>query len=116
MKVRFQADADLDEDIVSGVIRRQPAIDFKTATQAGLSGLPDYEVLAIASSEGRLIVSHDWRTMPYHFAEFVEVQSSSGVLIIPRKLGIRRAIEELLMIWSTSDAEEHFNSIKRLPL
>ena len=31
MKVRFQADADLNEDIVSGVIRSQPGVDFQTA-------------------------------------------------------------------------------------
>ena len=31
MKVRFQADADLNEDIVAGVQRRVPEIDFQTA-------------------------------------------------------------------------------------
>ena len=30
MKIRFQADADLNEDIVSGVRRREPSVDFQT--------------------------------------------------------------------------------------
>ena len=116
MKIRFQADADLNEDIVSGVVRRVPEIDFQTATKAGLSGRHDEQVLEVAASEGRILVSHDWETMPYHFAEFVATRSSPGVLIIPQQLGIGAAIEELLMIWFVSDAEEYVNSIRRIPL
>ncbi len=41
MKIKFQADADLNEDIVTGVLRRVPEIDFQTATEAGLIGIPD---------------------------------------------------------------------------
>jgi hypothetical protein len=32
VKIRFQADADFNEDIVMGVRRRMPEIDFQTAT------------------------------------------------------------------------------------
>ncbi|MEO1743931.1 MAG: hypothetical protein AAFR99_19215 [Cyanobacteria bacterium J06629_9] len=45
--VRFQADADLNQAIVTGVIRRQPDISFQTATDAGLEGLKDNDVLAL---------------------------------------------------------------------
>jgi hypothetical protein len=34
MKPRFQADADLNEIIVSALLRREPTIDFQTATAA----------------------------------------------------------------------------------
>ena len=34
MKVRFQADADLNEIIVEALLRREPSIDFCTATAA----------------------------------------------------------------------------------
>ena len=116
MKIRFQADADLNEDIVSGVVRRFPEIDFQTASQAGLSGLRDEQVLEVAASEGRILVSHDWETMPHQFAEFVATRSSPGVLIVPQQLGVVAAIEELLVIWFGSEAEEHVNSIRRIPL
>src|ERR1022692_883210 len=36
VKVRFLADADLTRAIVSGVLRREPSIDFLTAQAAGL--------------------------------------------------------------------------------
>ena len=51
MKIKFQADADLNEDIVIGVRRREPAVDFQTATEAGLSGVPDEQVLGLAARE-----------------------------------------------------------------
>jgi hypothetical protein len=31
MKVRFQADADLNEILIKAALRREPAIDFQTA-------------------------------------------------------------------------------------
>ncbi len=49
MPIRFQADADVNQIIVSAVARRYPEIDVRTATVAGLAGLRDAEVLAIAA-------------------------------------------------------------------
>ena len=57
MPIRFQADADLNQIIVSAVLRRVPAIDFRTATTAGLAGLKDHEVLALAARDGRILVT-----------------------------------------------------------
>jgi hypothetical protein len=54
MKIRFQADADLNQDIVAAVIRREPTISFQTANEAVLEGLSDPEVLAIAAREEML--------------------------------------------------------------
>ncbi len=53
MKIRFQADADFNEDIVAGILRREPRVDFRTAGQAGLRGLDDFQALAMAAKEGR---------------------------------------------------------------
>ena len=36
--IKFQADADLKQAIVTGTIRRQANIDFKSANAAGLEG------------------------------------------------------------------------------
>lgn len=88
MKVRYQADADLNLSILLGTVRREPVIDFHTAEAAGLAGLPDPRVLAIAAAEGRILVTHDHRTMVGHFADFLEEQSSSGVLIVPQHIPI----------------------------
>lgn len=99
MKIRFQADADLNEIIIDGVRRREPGIDFQTANDVDLQGLTDFEVLEIAAREGRILVSHDFKTMPAVFAEFVRKRSSPGVFIVPQSAEFHTAIESLLMIW-----------------
>lgn len=39
MKVRFQADADLNQIILLATVRQEPSIDFQTALAAGLANL-----------------------------------------------------------------------------
>jgi putative transposase len=64
MTIRFQADVNLNQIILRAARRREPALDFQTAETAGLAGLPDPEVLTRAAEDGRILVTHDLRTMP----------------------------------------------------
>ncbi len=52
----------------AGVVRQEPKVDFQNAFNAGLEGVKDSEVLAIAARQGRVLVSHDRKTMPSEFA------------------------------------------------
>jgi hypothetical protein len=98
MKIRFQADADLNQIILQAVIRREPSIDFLTAEAADLVGLKDPKVLAVAAGEGRVLVSHDQKTMPRHFAEFIAPTRSPGLRLILQHLPIATAMEDILLI------------------
>jgi hypothetical protein len=116
VKVRFQADADFNQNIVRAVRRRVPAVDFQTACEAGLPGLGDETVLEQAAREGRILVSHDRCTMPIHFANFIATKTSAGVILISQNLPIIQAIEDLILIWEASEAEEWVNRLDSLPL
>ena len=116
MTIKFQADADLNQNIVTGVLRREPAIDFQTALLIDLEGVPDDKVLEITAKEQRILVSHDRRTMPLHFADFIVNNISYGVLIIPQDILISKAIDNIILIWSASDIDEWINRIVYLPL
>lgn len=116
MKVRFQADADFNEVILRAVQRHEPEIDFQSAPAAELPGRPDPEVLAITAAAGRVLVSHDRKSMPVYFAEFITRETSSGLLIVPQHLAIASVVEDLLLIWTATDAEEWVNRIYALPL
>lgn len=70
-KIRFQADADFKQAIVIGTIRRQPNLDFQSAYAARFEGKKDSEVLVIAAQDGRVLVTHDRKTMPAEFDEFI---------------------------------------------
>jgi hypothetical protein len=39
-------------------------MDFRSAVQADLAGTPDLEVLAASAKDGRILVTHDFKTMP----------------------------------------------------
>jgi hypothetical protein len=116
MSIRFQADADLNQSIVAGVLRRDSSIDFQTANVSDLSGLSDLEVLLIAAQDDRVLVSHDQRTMPKYFAEFISTQTSSGLIIVLQSMPINEAIDNLLRVWETSESEDWINRIAYLPL
>lgn len=113
--VRFQADADLKQTIVSGVIRRQPEIDFRSANAADLEGKTDAEVLAIATQSSRVLITHDRKTMPIEFGNFIASQNSSGVIVISQNVSLNEAIEALILIWEATTAEEWINQIMSVP-
>lgn len=115
MKLRFQADADLNHVIVLAVVRREPEVDFQPAGPR-LVGLSDDEVLALAADERRLLVSHDQRTMPAAFARFVAAGSSAGLIIVPQHLPVAAAVEDLLLLWHATEPDEWKNRIAFLPL
>ena len=116
MKIRFQADADLNQIIVRATLRLEPAIDFQTAHVAGLAGLDDPGVLQRAAQEGRVLVSHDRKTMPGHFGQFIVTRESPGILIVSQKMPVAQVAKDLFLIWYASEPEEWINRIRSLPL
>ena len=97
--VRYHADASLHHAIVTGCSRREPAIDFLSAHAAKLDGIADGDVLAIAADQGRILVTHDFQTMPKHFGEYLAAgRSSPGVFMVKQRTPIRRVIDELVLV------------------
>jgi len=116
MRIKFQADADLDGRILRGIRRVAPEIDFQTSAAAGLVGIADPDVLRIAAEAGRILVSQDRRTMPGHFARYIQINVSPGVVLLREGISIGRAVEQLVLIWAASDPEEWTNRLVWIPL
>ena len=116
MPIRFQADADLNQIIVSAVLRCVPAIDFRTATTGGVAGLKDHEVLVLAARDGRILVTHDQATMPRHFGDFARLQHSPGLIVVPQHVPPGEVVDDLILIWTATQAEEWTNRIAFLPI
>ena len=96
IKIRYQADNDLNKAIVRAVARREPALDFRSAQAARLDHVSDPEVLGGAARNGRILISHDFQTMPEHFREFVQEHHSPGVFLIPQDLPVALAVATLI--------------------
>ena len=54
--------------------------------------------------------------MPRHFGDYITHSTSPGVFVISQHLPVRVAAEELILIWSATEASEWVNRICRLPL
>jgi uncharacterized protein with PIN domain len=115
--LRILIDQDFDHDILRGIVRRLPKLDYATAFESGLSELEDKKLLLWASQNKRILLTHDRRTMPTHFVKLLEQDNNlSGVFIVPRRMPIAQAIDELEIIITCSEQEEWQNLIKILPL
>ena len=116
MKIRFLADANFNQKTVSGLLLREPNIDFELPQNVIPEKMEDPQVLKLAAGRGRIIVTHHVRTIPNHFSHFVADRLCPGVILVPKKMLIGAAIEDLLLIWQVSEAEEWINQMRRLPL
>ena len=116
MTIRFQADADLNFDIVKAVRRREPAIDFASATDSQLRGVKDPELLEAAAVANRVLVSHDRRTMLNHFrSRLADGKSSPGLLVVSQNAPIALVVESIVVLWSVSDPAELRDQARHLP-
>jgi hypothetical protein len=115
--VRFLADASLHHAIVTGCVRRETGIDFLSAHSAKLEGMGDPDVLALAAVQDRILVTHDFRTMPRHFAEFLAAgRSSPGVFLVKQSTPLGAVIEDLVLVWTASQPQDWTNRIVEIPL
>lgn len=115
MKIRFQADADVDPAIRKGLLRREPSIDFRSAAGIIPDGALDEEVLRIAAEDGRVLVSGDLRTMSVHFGNFIALRESPGILLIPSTRSIGAAIDGLFFAWLNWTPDDLRNRVRWLP-
>jgi hypothetical protein len=114
--IRFQADADVHHTVVVAVRRREPAIDFASAADSGLEGVPDPDVLEIAASQGRILITHDRRTMLEHFRRRLEEgKASPGVFLVSQFAPLGPVVDALVIVWAASDAPEWRNQVHHLP-
>ena len=114
--LRLLIDHNLDQNILRGLIRRIPQLDAVTAFEIGMSEATDSELLTWATQEGRIVVTHDRRTMPTHAADLMSKgKNIAGLFVVPRRLPLHQVIEDLELMITCSEADEWVNVIRYLP-
>ena len=73
--------------------------------------------LAGRDAIGFFVYRTDFQTMPRHFGEFLQERGSSpGVFLVKQSSPVGDVIDELVLIWAASDAEEWKDRILEIPL
>jgi len=113
----FLADNDLNDAIVVGVRRREPAAEFARLRDLGLATWSDTEILDFAARENRIVVSHDVNTMREAASTRLAAGlPMNGLLLAHQRTPVSAIIESLLLIWAASEAEEWACQVEFLPL
>ena len=115
--LRLAADENLNNDIIRGILRRNPEVDIVRVQDAGLSGGDDPTVLEWAAKQGRILITHDVGTVTRYAYERVRSgKSMPGVFEVSRSLPTGAAIEDILLLVECSLEGEWEGQIRYLPL
>jgi hypothetical protein len=99
--------------------RVEPAVDVQVMGEVGCPPLEneDLELLAWIERENRILVSRNRRTMPQHFATHLQAGGRvPGILMVSEDFSMAELVDDLLLIWSASDADEWRDQVIYLPL
>ncbi|MAT95955.1 MAG: hypothetical protein CL608_02210 [Anaerolineaceae bacterium] len=105
--ITFIADEDFDNRILRGLIRYHSSLDIIRVQDVGLSGADDPHILSWAAREERILLTHDFKTMPQHVADaLASGQNIAGVIVVPQSMPIGEAIQDILLLAEHCSPEE----------
>lgn len=97
-------------------MRRHPDLDIVRIQDTEVFEAEDPAVLAWAAREGRILLTHDIRTMPdFAYARVHEGEPLPGVFIVNDQAPMGQVIDDLLIVLGASDAGEWKNRVIYLP-
>jgi hypothetical protein len=115
--LRLVSDENFNGDIVRGLLRRHPKLDVVRVQDVGLRQTSDPDILDWSAKQVRVLLSHDVSTVPPAAYQRVnEGQPMPGVFIMPDRMPIGQAIEEILFLSLDVDENEWANQVLFLPL
>ncbi len=115
--MRFAADENLDGRILEGLQYRLPEFNIVRVQDTGMFQSPDPELLAWLAEEGRILLTHDIKTMPGFVYERVNVGlPTPGVIAVRRNTPLGQAISELELVISIGEPEDFENQVRYIPL
>src|SRR5437868_3165113 len=105
---RYLSDEDLRFPLVLATRRLEPTVEFPTAAEVGCAGFTDDQLLEFAATNGMIIISHDVNTMIAHASARLHANlKMGGLFLVPQRThSISSIAQDLLLIWSVSEAEE----------
>lgn len=115
--LRFLADENFNYNIVRGLFLRRPNLDLVRVQDVGLTGADDPTVLAWAAQHGRILLTHDVKTIThYAYTRVRKGEPMPGVFEVSRRHPIGSVIEDILLLADASKEGEWEGQVRYLPL
>src|SRR4051794_17396291 len=115
--LRLVSDENFNGDIVRGLLRRHPALELVRVQDVGLMQTPDPDILEWAAGQRRVLLSHDVSTVPpAAYQRIDDGKPMPGVFIVPDRMPIGQAIDEILFLSLDVEANEWKDQVLFLPL
>jgi hypothetical protein len=115
--LRLLADENFNGDIVRGLLLRQPNLDLVRVQDVGLAGVGDRDILAWATENNRIVLTHDRASMPAcAYERTAAAEATPGIFILDDRLPIGLAIQEILLMVACSEQAEWTGCTVYLPL
>ena len=115
--LKLVSDENFDGAILRGLFRRRPELDVVRVQDVGLSASPDAEILAWASAEGRIVLTHDRETMPsFAYDRVRSGEAMPGIFLVSDAMPIGQAIDEILLAVECLMADECRDFVRFFPL
>lgn len=113
---RFLADHNLHDAISRGLKRKKPDLDVVLVRDLGLSEAEDSDILQLAATENRIVLTHDRQTMTRYANDRVHTgKRMPGLFVIETPSAIGAVIEDLLTIVEVTEPEEWEGKTEFLP-
>jgi hypothetical protein len=117
--VRFLLDENVAPLYRRELLRRDPAlIVWKVGdVSAPPGGMLDPDLLAWCEENAFILVTNNRKSMPAHLRDHLaEGRHIPGILVLNEKMSVSETVEDLWLIWATSDQEEYLDTMIYLPV
>jgi predicted nuclease of predicted toxin-antitoxin system len=111
------ADQNFNGHVVEGLKRREPALDLVHVRDVNLSMAPDPAVLEWAAAHGRILLTHDRRTIPpFAHARVAAGLPMAGVFLVRDDMPTGQAIDEILLAVHCLSLDECKDIVRYFPI
>ena len=115
--IKFLTDEDFNNIAVRGIRAKLPGLDLLRVQEAGLRMASDREVMKIAAESGRVVLSHDERTMADAAVSRINAGlKMPGLFLVPQRTDVGRIIAAVILLAECSRENEWQDRIEYLPL
>jgi predicted nuclease of predicted toxin-antitoxin system len=115
--MKFLADENFNNIMLAALLRRRPNIDIVRVQDIGLMGAEDPAILEEAASSNRILLTHDFSTMPgFAWQRVATGVPMPGVLLVREDAEVPSIVEDILIFEDCGGPEDLKDQVRYLPL